>query len=186
LPKKTTETIIESGNDYVIGVKGNQKKLMGQIRETTSDENNITSISTIIEKSKGRKETRTAFVSNNTSNISKGWSGLKSIIRIERTVTGKNIDRKETAYYISSLSSDAHGLNIGIRNHWGIENRLHYVKDVTFKEDESKINTGFAAENFSSIRNIAINIFRENGYEGMRQATRLLSNDIRKLKKMIE
>ena len=98
----------------------------------------------------------------------------------------KNIKREETAYYISSLFADAHGMNEGIRRHWGIENKLHYVKNVTFKEDASKITAGFAAENNSLIRNIAINIFRKNGYKRIKQATRLLSSDVRKLKKLIE
>lgn len=84
------------------------------------------------------------------------------------------------------MSVDAYAFNIGIRRHWGIENRLHYVKDVTFKEDDSKIKSGNAPENFSLIRNIVINIFRNNGWTGMKQAIRLHSNDISELKKLIE
>ena len=68
--KKTTEAIIESGNNYVIGVKGNQKNLLEQVEKTISDERNIISISTIIETSKGRDETRTVSLSDNLDNIS--------------------------------------------------------------------------------------------------------------------
>lgn len=186
MPKKTTQTIIKSENDYVIGVKGNQKTLLKQIDKTTSDEANIISISIIKEKSKGRLEKRIVSVSNNLDGISSQWVGLKSIIRVERIVEEKAKKRKEISFYISSLVSDAYGFNVGIRKHWGIENRLHYVKDVTFKEDFSKINSKYAAENFSLIRNIAINIFRNNGYKGIKQAIRLHSNDIRKLMKIIE
>ncbi len=98
----------------------------------------------------------------------------------------KNIERKETAYHISSLLADAFAFNKGIRGHWAIENSLHYVKDVTFKEDASKINTKNAPENFSLVRNITINIYRKNGYKGMKQAIRLNSNDINSLAKLLE
>ncbi len=184
--KKTIVEIIDSKNDYVIGVKGNQPNLLKQIKETTSDAKNIISISKISERSRGRSETREVYVSDNISGISKEWKGLKSIIKVERTVVEKNKTSNETAFYISSLDTDAHGFNVGIRRHWGIENRLHYVKDVTFKEDGSKIKAGNSAENFSIIRNIVINIFRNDGWKNIKQATRLLSNEIRKLKKLIE
>ena len=69
--------------------------------------------------------------------------------------------------------------------HWGIENSLHYVKDVTFKEDHSKIITGNAPENHSIVRNIAINIFRENEFESIISGIRLCCNKIFKLRDMI-
>lgn len=70
---------------------------------------------------------------------------------------------KEISYFISSLSSDNKPsfFSKGIRNHWSIENGLHYVKDVTFREDASKIKTGNAPENMSLFRNISINIFKK-------------------------
>ena len=186
MSKKTTKEIIASKNDYVIGVKGNQPKLLKQIEETTSEETKIIGSSVISERSKGRLETREVYLSDDTSGISEEWIGLKSIIRVERIVVDKKGKRCETSYYISSLATDAYGLNVGIRRHWGVENRLHYVKDVTFKEDDSKINSGNSAENFSLIRNIVINIFRTNGYNGMKQAIRLHSNDIKKIIKLLE
>ncbi len=186
MSKKTTQVIINSNNDYVIGVKGNQPNLLKQITTTTKDKTQIITSSIISERSKGRVEKREVYVSNNISGISEEWIGLKSLIRVERTVIEKNKERNETSFYISSLVTDAYGFNIGIRRHWGIENRLHYVKDVTFKEDDSKIKKGNAAENFSLIRNIAINIFRINGQKNMKQATRLVANDIKKLKKLLE
>lgn len=73
----------------------------------------------------------------------------------------------------------------GIRSHWSIENSLHYVKDVTFNEDRSKIISGNNPANMSIMRNIVINIFRENGYDNLKQAIRLLANNIKKLGGMI-
>ena len=94
---------------------------------------------------------------------------------------------KETAYYISSLSSktSAKTFNKWIRSHWSIENSLHYVKDVTFKEDQSKIKTKNAPQNMSIIRNFIINIFRKHGYTNMAQAIRFVANDIIKMWGMI-
>ena len=186
IAKKTTAEIIASGNDYIIGVKGNQPKLLKQIKETTADESNIVSISEISECSKGRIETRKVSISHDLSGISDEWIGLKTIIRVERTVIEKQINRNETAFYIGSFKTDACGLNIGIRRHWAIENQLHYVKDVTFREDYSKIVADNSAENFSLIRNIVINLFRKSGMKSMIQAIRLISNDIKKLKILIE
>jgi len=178
--------IIASQNDYVIGVKRNQPKLYEQISKTTSDNSKINSISEITERSKGRLETRHVSISNDLSGISKEWIGLKTIIKVERTVVKKQITTNETAFYIGSFKADAHGFNIGIRKHWSIENSLHYVKDVSFGEDKSKINTDYSAENFSLIRNIVINTYRKNGYENLKQAMRLHSCDIKKIKILLE
>ena len=186
MSKKTTGEIIASENHYVIGVKRNQLKLYDQIAKTTSDASKIVSISKISEFSKGRFETRKVSISNDLSGISKEWIGLKTIIKVERTVVKKQITSNETAFYIGSFETDAYGFNIGIRKHWSIENKLHYVKDVTFGEDASKIISGNSAENFSLIRNIVINIFRKNGLKNIKQAIRLNSNHIKKLKKLIE
>lgn len=160
--------------------------MLEQIQITTENEFKIDSISEITEKSRGRLETRKASVSTDIAGISQEWIGLKSIIKVERKVVEKKETRYETAYYISSLEADAYGFNLGIRGHWAIENSLHYVKDVTFKEDNSKIKAGNSAENFSTIRNIVINIFRNQGEKSMISAIRLISNDIKKLKKKLE
>lgn len=126
-------------------------------------------------------------VYGNLASISSEWIGLRCFVSIHRMVTAKNNTAEETAYFISSLpsSTDAQIFNEGIRSHWSIENSLHYVKDVTFKEDASKIRTGFAPQNMSLFRNIAINIFRKNHYTNMAEAIRLLCNDIPKLWKMV-
>jgi len=113
--------------------------------------------------------------------------GLKSIIRISRKIKKKNKETEEIAYFISSLlpTTQAKTFNIGVRSHWSIENSLHYTKDKTFKEDESKIRTGNAPENISVFRNIVLNIFRHHGWTNMAQAIRLVSNDVDELWNLI-
>jgi predicted transposase YbfD/YdcC len=106
---------------------------------------------------------------------------------VHRIVTHWDKRTEETAYFISSLpaGTPASVFSQGIRGHWGIENSLHYTKDVTFKEDASKVRTKQAPENISVIRNMAINIFRSAGYTNMAQAIRAVAHDVPKLWEMI-
>jgi predicted transposase YbfD/YdcC len=88
----------------------------------------------------------------------------------------------ETAYYISSIRSNkAAFFGNHIRNHWGIENRLHWVKDVCMNEDKSKTVKGMAAENIAILRNIVINIFRTNGYDSIKYAMEVCVNNPKEL-----
>lgn len=131
-----------------------------------------------IEENKGRLESRQVYVYDNLMNISPKWIGLKRLIKVVRSVNCKKRDYEETAFFISSIELSADKFNKGIRSHWAIENSLHWVKDVTYKEDASKIRTGCAPENNSIFKNIAINILRKNGYENLASAQRLLANNI--------
>lgn len=146
----------------------------------------------IKEKSRNRIESRVVEVYDNLEGIDPNWKKVKSIIRVKRKAkfTGgkdKGKVHKETVYYISSLPSNtkAKTFNQGIRSHWSIENSLHHIKDETFKEDSSRVRTKNAPANLSLIRNIAINIFRENNYQNIAQAIRLVSNNIAKMFEMI-
>jgi len=86
---------------------------------------------------------------------------LKSIIKItsnrEVIISGKK--STETRYYISSIVKPAEAFNGLIRQHWGVENKLHWVLDVNFNEDKSRIREGYGDQNFSTIRRIALNTF---------------------------
>ena len=184
MPKKTTEAIIESNNDYVIGVKTNQPTLYYEIKSIIADKTKYSSHYTTLETNKGRQELRSVTVSNCIEGISKDWVGVRQIIGVHREVINKGKKSVETAYFISSRDGNALLYNEGIRGHWEVENSLHWVKDVTFKEDASKIKKGDAPATISTLKNIAINIFRENGYKSIAVAIRLVSNDIDKLCKL--
>jgi predicted transposase YbfD/YdcC len=185
LPKKTTELIIESGNDYVIAVKENQPKLYNHIQRVAV-EKKPTSSDIRNEKTRDRITTRKVEIFNDLDGINPEWQGIKSLIKVERTGTRAGKDYHEIVCYISSLSLKAKEFSQGIRGHWGIENRLHWTKDVVFNEDDSRIRTGNAPANFSIIRAIALNILRRNGHAFITSAQRFLSNDIDKILRLVE
>lgn len=171
------ELIVEGGNDYVIAVKANQPKLYKQI-ETLTQLLTPSSISHSCERSRDRVTHRICSVFEELSGISQDWVGLKRLIKVERTGTRKNRPYHQVVYYISSLSLTAFEFAKGIRAHWTIENRLHWVKDVVLQEDRSRIRSGYAPANLSIIRTIAINLIRQNGYASLTSAMRLLAHDL--------
>lgn len=138
-----------------------------------------------MELNKGRFEKREIKAYGIDEDMALKWPGAKQFIQVNRTVKEKGKESKETAYFISSIEVSALLYNVGIRSHWAIENSLHWVKDVTFREDASKINMGEAPSILSTMRNGALNIFRKNGMHEIAKAIRLVSNDIGKLCKLI-
>ena len=88
------------------------------------------------------------------------WKGLRSIaaVRGERIIAGKK--SAETRYYISSLPGDAKKIALAVREHWAIENSLHWVLDVAFREDDCRVRVGYAAENFAVMRHIVVNLLK--------------------------
>ena len=168
--KAIVKRIIEKGGDYVIGLKGNQEALKNSVEAVFKGEKKVCFGPTLfskyesLEKDHGRIETRkyrAISVENMPINIS-DWAGIKSIIEVESTrEIGEKISH-EKRYYISSLKADAQNIGKYIRGHWGIENSLHWVMDVTFNEDQSRIRSGNAHQNIATIRHIALNMLKKN------------------------
>jgi len=183
--KKTLNLIIDSGNDYLVKVKGNQPNLQNSIKnivETTK----AVSISIVEETSRGRKEKRETRVYLPTSEVSDDWPALKRIIFVERNFESKNGSHNTQSYYISSLeSNEALEFATGIRGHWNIKNRLHWVKDAIQREDSTSHKKGFASKNMSIIRNIAINIFRGNDYESVKHGSVYFASNVKILIKLL-
>lgn len=176
LPKKTLGDIIQTQNDYVVGVKANQPTLLTTIEAASKTQKpKDTYIQT--EKTRDRQTTRSVSVYEAPENLRQNWPGLANFVQVNRTGFRKGKPCEETNYYISSLDISAERFAEGIRQHWNIENRLHWVKDVDFGEDKSKIRTGNAPSVMSLIRNIVINIFRENGYTSIAVGKRMIAHD---------
>jgi len=164
------EKIIDSGGDYLLSVKDNQKHLHEDIKAffDTATEHNFNRVKydfdEQIDFGHGRIETRRCWVSSNLMTLRKSnkWKGLKQIVKVQRKREIKGKKSSEDAYYISSKNQSAKEINHAARQHWGVENSLHWVLDVTFREDESRIRRGNAAENFAVSRHIALNLVKKH------------------------
>lgn len=177
MSKKTVKLIVERGNDYLICVKGNQKGLYQQIQANTC-QSLPSSIDITHERTRTRTTQRSVSVFDNLDGISSEWLGLRSLIQVERKGTRDGKPYHQLSYYISSLPLCAAQFAAAIRAHWGIENRLHWVKDVVLAEDKSPIRQQQACANLSIVRTMVINILRCHGYAGVTKAQRLIAHDL--------
>lgn len=133
------------------------------------------------ERTRDRYTQRRVSVLDNICGIDSQWVGVQRLIRVERSGTRAKDSFSETVFYISSLNLDATGFAQRIRQHWHIENRLHWPKDAVFKEDESPLCDGYAPANFAILRSFAINLFRQHGFSSITKALRHLSHDVHRL-----
>lgn len=189
MSKKTVNAIIDSGNDYVIQVKGNQKNLLKACKNICC-KNEYSDSFESQENSHGRYEIRNVEVFKSSEIIPDGWRELNRIISVERLTERKDKGKIKIeyskSYYISSLkSNDAEKFAQGIRDHWSIENRLHWVKDVIQNEDDAKIKKGNGIETLGILKNIAINICRQNGFDSIKYASIYFASNVKKLYKLI-
>jgi predicted transposase YbfD/YdcC len=181
LSKKTVDAIIDSGNDYLIQVKGNQPTLFQAIIATVEGQEAL-STSIHQERSRGRGERRTVAAFPPPPHMVQEWTGLHRVIHVERQVTRGGKETVTHHYYISSVSSDdAEVFARGVRGHWSIENRLHWVKDVIQHEDDSGINKGNGIETLSIFKNVAINISRELGFDSIKGAAIHFASNVKEL-----
>ena len=116
-----------------------------------------------MEKDHGRLETRRYYQSAELgwfADLDK-WEGLTSVGMVEslREVNGK--ETLERRYYLSSLALDVENFARAVRGHWGVENKLHWVLDAQFREDQSRARAGFAAENLATLRRLALNLLKK-------------------------
>ena len=161
--------IIENEGDYILAVKGNQGSLEEEVHATCS-RNTPVSDTCEVDKGHGRIETRRCEV------FEKGliiddvrWEKLSTVIKITSTrefSSGKT--ETQERFYISSLKTD-NDFNRYIRSHWEVENKLHWVLDMTFREDEQRKRANHAAANFAIVRKIGLNLLKkDNGKESLR------------------
>jgi len=162
--KEIAEKIISLDADYILAVKGNQPQLLEHIQDEFRFSNQ-TETYTNHDLGHGRIETRTCNVIKDFQFIehNNGWKNLNCVIKIESTREFKNSDKpieKATRYYISSLLNNASEFQTKIRSHWAVENKLHWTLDVAFSEDASRKRAGNAAQNYSILLKIALNLLK--------------------------
>jgi len=166
--KKIVKTIRGKQADYILAVKGNQGNLYQEIKDLFEKVKEPTFASYIhqrdiqLDKDHGRIENRECTTIENLDWLYEihRWEGVKSISKITATVFRGGKETVEERYYISSLPGNAALINRAVRKHWHIENKLHWILDVLFKEDYCRVRTGNGAENLTTIRKIALNTFK--------------------------
>jgi len=183
--KETTTLITQSKNDYIIALKGNQKNLLKHAVKITENQP-PKSQSQSVDISHGRNIVRTVSVFDIPPLVSSSfeklkWSKITSLIKVERSGTRGKKDYEHIAYYISSLSVSAEIFGSKICGHWLIENQLHWVKDVFFKEDTWPRHNDTAVTNLSLLKTIALNFYRFLGFSSLRIGQKWLNYKLEKL-----
>lgn len=168
--KSIARQITQQGGDYVLSLKGNQ----GTLSDAVTDyfESAICDDFVLLEHDSfeevdgdhGRIEMRRYDVLNDASWLDpkKVWGGLSAVgcVRSERNVNG--VISRESRYYLLSSPMPAKAFASAVRNHWGIENSLHWILDMAFREDECRKRAGNSAENFAILRHITLNLLKQD------------------------
>jgi predicted transposase YbfD/YdcC len=167
--------LVEQRADYVLALKDNHPLLHDRVRKTFADADAAAGTTLLLgdlvadtttDTGHGRLEQRRCRAIADPDylayiNPDHAWPGLRSVVCIESTRRIGETISVEARHYLSSLPADAALLARTIRSHWGVENRLHWVLDVTFHEDDSRVRVGHGPENFAILRHVALNLLRQ-------------------------
>ena len=163
------KAIRDAGADYLLAVKANQPGLRAEVEACfAAAPPGTVETHTEHDKGHGRTEQRTAGVVREVAWLSGErrfpgelrLPGAASIVRVAACIRRGDKTHSETRYYISSATLTAEAAGRAVRGHWGIENRLHWVLDVTFNDDQSRLRKGFGAANMAVVRHFALNLVR--------------------------
>ena len=168
--KAIAKTIVDKKADYLLAVKGNQPKLQAAIEATLDHrlpkvyQRPAIDFFEHEQTNRDRHEIRRCWVTQSLGKLDMAseWKGLVSIgmLESERTVDEKtSIERR---YYICSRDASAESLYQASRSHWGVENSLHWVLDMAFREDECRVRRGNGAENLARLRHFALNMLKQD------------------------
>jgi predicted transposase YbfD/YdcC len=169
--KEIVKLIAQQEADYVITLKKNQGSLYKRVEALFSEalrskyQEFTHSTNRSSEQNHGREETRYCVMLSNIQHQidpEEEWQNLQSIARADVMRTVKSKTKIETRYFISSLPNNAKLLADSVRQHWGIENSLHWILDVAFREDDSRIRKDNAPQNFAILRHIAHSLLQQN------------------------
>ena len=188
--RKIAAKIIDKGADYILALKSNQGTLRDDVElyftEQAARDFADTAVSRheTVEKSHGRIETRIVTATDDIAWLKErhDWPGLESIVMVEsmREIgihPGARIER-ETRFYIASAAAGAEALGAAIRSHWSIENGLHWVMDMVFRDDECRIRKNNAPANFATVKHMASNLLRRApGKDSLRVKRRVAAWD---------
>lgn len=174
---KIAQTIRDEKADYVLRVKDNQGHLHQDLQDWFAHADQVQfagmehSYAETVNKGHGRIEIRRCWAISDPLAFEyirnyEGWADLQTIVRVQRERRLKDKIEIDTAYYISSLPADAETLLMATRFHWAVENSLHWVLDVIFREDDARVRIGHAAQNMAIVRQMALNIIKKDVSKG--------------------
>ena len=177
---KIAKEIIEADANYALALKGNHEKVHEEVKTFLDDavaesktyrlpgaqvpkEVETLGFLETVEKDHGRYEIRRFYQSAHLDWFADRdkWEGLKSVGMVEsiREIDGeRSVDRR---YFLSSLAVDVQTFARAVRSHWGVENKVHWIMDVCFREDQSRARAGYAAENLATLRRLALNLLKQ-------------------------
>lgn len=174
--KKIAQQIRQQEADYVLALKENQERLYHMALEVFAYGDQIgfarldMQSHQTVNKAHGRIEIRRCQALQDETLLAsfraEGWTDLCSLVRLQRERRFTDHVETETVYYITSLPNDAAKLLSATRSHWAVENQLHWVLDMIFREDDSRIRIGNGAENMAILRHISLNILKLDPSKG--------------------
>jgi predicted transposase YbfD/YdcC len=174
------QTVLTAGGDYLLTVKGNQPHLYEEIATYFADAGATSHRTVTHDWQRGRKEERTLDVTtrlNHHLTRYTAFPGIGQVARLRRTVQAQGVTRTEDVYLLTSLSprrADPARLLTAVRAHWQIESG-HYVRDVTFAEDRSRLRSGHAPQIMASLRNLALTLLHRQGISDIAATRRHLA-----------
>jgi predicted transposase YbfD/YdcC len=166
--REIAQTILDKKADYVLALKGNQGTLHDDVELFAAEQKAVGFKDTTVSRDEtvdgdhGRIETRTTTVIHDVAWLRKRhtWPGLNAVVVIESERESGDKRERETRFYITSLALTAGLLAPIVRSHWAIENSLHWVLDMVFRDDECRLRTDHAPANFCTIKHMAQNLIR--------------------------
>lgn len=169
-PKEIAKKIVDRGGDYILAVKGNQEHLLEDLQATVEKAldgqlpKGVVAQHTTYDQGHGRYEERSYVIVHDVEALRdrKGWANVSTVGMCRRERTSGDKVSSEVHYFIGSRRMGARKYAEALRGHWGTENNQHWQLDVSFGEDQSRIQHRRAAENFSSLRKMALSLLKRN------------------------
>lgn len=169
--RAVAKKILDRRADYVLALKGNQGTLLDDVEIFVAEQkangfrDTTVSRSTTVDGDHGRIETREVTVLHDAAWLRDrhDWPGLNAVVMLEshrELGGGAGRTERETRFYITSLTLPADRIGAMVRDHWAVENSLHWVMDMVFRDDECRLRTDHAPANFTTIKHIALNLMR--------------------------
>lgn len=168
--KDIAKQIVSQGADYILALKGNHEVLHDEMENffQQAEAVNFKGVPGVKqeseEKNRGRTERRFLWVTSGLEWLDQRgeWANLKSLIMVKSERTSKGVTSVERRYYLSSLAEDTPQLLSKVRDHWSIENSLHWILDVVYEEDRCRLRKDYGAQNFSLLRKLTLNLLKQD------------------------